>query len=254
MTLENLQRYSVEIVIVALVIILTVIYLVRRANAYRKQTPTIAWLNGSYSLLTRMNHWNPVYVGGLQRTFYGIFKVRKVLAAWWGVNKKNALQMVDDLAYGMHNEVFLNETETTGIAFMTDNEFDALQSSSRPKDIPKLQFLHDGYRRFGNKACVAWDLSRGMQLLGQYYVAGYMGYDAALEKSIELGKKAQSVFGSWDAFWDSYLYGYLYWSKNYTARRIPDYTMRMKILDQYRKNGKGPYSQPWNLMLHVDWK
>ena len=60
-------------------------------------------------------------------------------------------------------------------------------------------------------------------LLGQCYVAGYYTYEEAMDKSLELGKKLQSMFASWEDFMQSYMYGFVYWSKsdpNETAVRV----------------------------------
>ena len=243
------------IVLAALVLLIFLLRLWKKALARKRLTPTVAWLNATYAVLTKINHGNSLYVGGHQRGFWMRVQVRIMLSSAWGIGrKKDAFAMVENLSNGLHSAAFQEDLERTGIPDMTDEEFDQLLAANDPETATWLRFLRDGYTRFGGNACLGWDLSRGIFLLGSYYLASFVKYDEALAQSLALGKKLQSQFDSWDGFLDSYLYGYLYWRENYAGKPTRDYKKRLKIIEKQKSDPNGPYAVDWRTPLSADWK
>ena len=58
-----------------------------------------------------------------------------------------------------------------------------------------------------------------MSLCGFYYQAGYYTETEALDKSLEIAKTIQGLYGSWDEFMESYFLGYEWWSEEGSDER-----------------------------------
>ena len=249
-------QHELQMLVLVLASIVLLIFLLRmwkRALARKRLTPTIAWLNATYAVLTKMNGGNSLYVGGHPRGFWARVKVRLMLSFSWGIGRrKDALETIENLSNGLHNATFQEDMERTGIPDLTDEEFEQLLAANDQRVGIWLRFLRDGYTRFGDNACLGWDLSRGIFLLGSCYLAGFATYDEALAQSIVLGEKLQSNFDSWDGFLDSYLYGYLYWRENFSRKPTGDYKKRLKIIEKQKSDPNGPYALAWRTPLSAD--
>ena len=86
-----------------------------------------------------------------------------------------------------------------------------------------------------HKAVSYTHLSRALMLLGQCYVGGYYTYEEAMDKSLELGKELQSMFTSWEDFMQSYMYGFVYWSKSDPTKPQSEFPVSYTHLDVYKR-------------------
>ena len=85
-----------------------------------------------------------------------------------------------------------------------------------------------------------------MNLVGNYYIAGYYSKEEALDKSLEIGKELQTKFDSWDSMTDSYLAGYEYWSEESSDER-------RAVYEKIKAAEDTPYSLDWNLNMEKTW-
>lgn len=96
-----------------------------------------------------------------------------------------------------------------------------------------------------------WNFGRGMQLLGVFYLVGYIDRAQMMEYSCVIGKLIQRRFHSWEAFCQSYLAGHAQWCRNTfnSVEAEPDIADRRARYEAYKKMKDGPYRLPWNLPL-----
>ena len=64
--------------------------------------------------------------------------------------------------------------------------------------------------------------------------------------SLELAKKVQPFYHSWDEFFEGYFKGYEQWSEKSSE-------LRRKTYQLIKNYDNSPYNLPWNLELKKDW-
>jgi hypothetical protein len=177
--------------------------------------------------------------------------VLEALADSWEITTKEDLDsMIDSLSKGRHNPMFLEEAEEYGITIMSKAEFESeLKGIDDREVIMYFRNMHEAYQAFGDKAILGWDLSRATQLCAYGYIAEFYSYDEAVDKALAVGKTIQNNFDSWDDFYASYLFGYAYWSGDDLEDPKSEYSRRVKILSNLRKDKKSPLNLDWNLSL-----
>ena len=92
-----------------------------------------------------------------------------------------------------------------------------------------------------------------MQLLGNYYIAGYYTLEESMDKSLEVAKTLQGMYTSWDEMMDSYLYGYRYWQEDDIDDPDSASAARLQVYEELKSSGKNPYTLGWNLPLEKTW-
>lgn len=97
----------------------------------------------------------------------------------------------------------------------------------------------------------AWDYCRGMQLLGIFYVVGYLDRAQMIHHCLTLGKRMQSQFDSWDALCRSYMAGFEQWCLQNFSRAEADERVaaRRAQYEAFCRMKDGPYQLPWKLDL-----
>lgn len=105
-------------------------------------------------------------------------------------------------------------------------------------------------RYHSNPAEDAWDYCRAMQLLGIFFVVGFITREQMVEYCCQVGKVMQAHYHSWDELCSSYLRGYERWVR----QELPDEAerniqVRRRQYEVFCKMADGPYRVPWNLEL-----
>ena len=111
----------------------------------------------------------------------------------------------------------------------------------------------DAQAAYGDGAIAAWDLSRVGTVMGFGYAAGYCTYEEALDKILEAALKAQALYGSWEDFNKSYLYGYSYWSEESIEDSQSSAAERAELISSMEAQANGPFSMDWNMELKKEW-
>ena len=89
--------------------------------------------------------------------------------------------------------------------------------------------------------------------MGMGCAAGYITYEEALDNALEAAKLAQQSFDSWEAFNQSYLYGYSYWSGESLEDPSSGAYERQGIVNDLQGEENGPFSVDWDMKLEKEW-
>ncbi|NBJ93279.1 DUF1266 domain-containing protein [Parablautia muri] len=216
-------------------------------------TDTIQWFNNTCAVLTAVNGWDYTMFGGLPANDASKQIAQALLADWWEVtDRASADETMDWLLTEGHRISFIEDMEYIGesgvgdvpkeerIDYFLDN-FYIDEEEAQNYDI-----WYSCYEQFGDNALAAWDYSRAMSLLGNYYLAGYYTETEALDKSLEVAQIIQEAFGSWDDFMESYFVGYEYWAEESSQER-------RGIYEDIKAEADSPYHVDWNLTLEKTW-
>ena len=122
-----------------------------------------------------------------------------------------------------------------------------------------IKTLQDGLKRVdtllnqqdSSRADSAWDECRAVQLLGMFYVAGWMTRDGMDERTSRACRVLQSKYHSWDALFESYLKGCPQLKSEYLQESCS--TEQQSFLYHYLNDHKvSPFSVPWDSDLYWD--
>lgn len=219
---------------------------------------TTRFINGTYAIMTMQNQGDYKLVGGQEKNPSIKQSIKQMLQQWWSVSDLNSgMKQVQELTSenGMHSKEFVNEIKELGIDKMSKQEFDTeLSSITDPEQKIHLQLLYDAYSDLGYKAIAGWDLGRANFLLTSFYIADFTNENTALDKSLEVAKRIQKTFKSWDEYNRSYMYGYLYWSNENPKDPSSKYAERQGFISELKKDPKSPFQLKWNTELKKDWK
>ncbi len=72
-----------------------------------------------------------------------------------------------------------------------------------------------------------------------------------MDTCLEAAKLAQSAFGSWDDFNQSYLYGYAYWAEEDLADPETGAGQRQALVEDLKS--EGAFDVDWNTALEKTW-
>ncbi|EGF11494.1 TPA: DUF1266 domain-containing protein [Neisseria bacilliformis] len=99
------------------------------------------------------------------------------------------------------------------------------------------------YRNRGETGGIAgWDYSRALSLLS----SGYLSKEDALNRSLDIARRVQKEFDSWDNFMASYFTGYEYWSDDEGGQR-------QRVYMALKGKPDSLYKLPWQLELKRAW-
>ena len=173
----------------------------------------------------------------------------------WGVeDTAGLLEMADWLMNECHNKDAMDFLNGFGGTEAADRaELEAALEGEDDETRNSALTAYDAWTAYGDAAISAWDLSRVGTVMSFGYAAGYCTYEEAMDKSLEVAKKAQESFGSWDDFNQSYLCGYAFWAGE--DMEDPDNSVadRIDIVDTLGAQANGPFSADWNMALEKEW-
>lgn len=233
--------------------LLLVVMLTAALSGCGKKTPdTVRWFNASYAILTELNGWDYTKFGGLENTKLNNERVKTLLEEWWDVtDRESADETLDWILEEGHRADYLETMELLDMigaqelnrSELTDFFVEGFEFTNEEADL--FAGLYLAYRE-DEHATDGWDYCRAMNLLGYYYIAGYYTEEEALDKSLEIAKKVQPLFDSWDELVDSYLYGYEYWAEESSAER-------REIYEKLKKKSDNPYTVDYKTELKKEW-
>lgn len=232
----------------------------RHSRGLQDATDFMLWTNGTYAILSRMNNW-PVYRFGWYKPNH-LFKktCKNNLKTSWGIETVDELNgTIQRLTSGMHNSHLLEIAKSNEFDIISRDEFnkrmeeldskDSKDSKKAKKAIMEYTNVFDAYQKFGQNAILGWDLSRAVSLCSMGYAAGLLTYNDGLSKAVQINKHIQITFDSWDNFYESYMDGYVFWSKDDVSSKYSEYKDRLKILQDLKNEPKSFYHVDWNFNL-----
>ena len=218
-----------------------------------ESTDTIRWFNATYAILTKANNWDYNMFGGLPANNDSMLIQQQLLSDWWEVTDRvSADETLEWLMTEGHRTDFVEDMqllESEGIGDVAEGErvdFLCDNFGLEEEDAQAYADQYSAYEEMGENALTAWDYSRAMSLISNYYIAGYYTETEALDEALEVAGVIQDTFDSWDAFVDSYLLGYEYWSGESSDER-------RALYDELTAASDNPYSVDWNLTFERSW-
>lgn len=227
---------------------------------FRTYPDTVRWFTATYAVWSVRNGADLYTPGGgtPDEAFYALV-IKSVMERDWGIrDRQSAQSMISWLEKEGHNQALLKYYEEHDLGqYGTDIDlnasWDSGQGESSDGEAARQMAAYMGYRTYGAYAASGWDYSRALMLLGQCYVAGYYTYEEAMDKSLELGKKLQSMFPSWEDFMQSYMYGFVYWSRSDPTEPQSEFQYRVSIYHYLDSLEDGPFKMDWNMELKKEW-
>lgn len=216
-----------------------------------ENSDTVKWFNASTAILTKLNGQNYNMYGGMPLNDSTRQLEINSLDEWWGVtDRKTADETLDWILNEGHRYSFADDMaylESNGMASAADKKAFVLEYFDVSEETAEsMAKCYDYYVQYGSTAIDGWDYCRALNLMSFYYIAGYYTAEEALDKSLEIGKTVQSLFGSWDELVDSYLRGYEYWSEGSSDERREVYNDLLEAKDN-------PYAVDFKLALEKTW-
>lgn len=216
---------------------------------------TIRWINGTYAILTVRNQGDIALVGGMEKNAFNGVVVSQVLKRDWGIyDRASAEEKISWLLTEGHNKSAHDTYNQYHMEqYATLEAFDTAMEAERISDGEwiRRKAAYEAVNRYGENAIAAWDLSRALMLLGDYYVVGYYTYDEVMTASLEIAKKIQGMYTSWDDFTQSYLMGFAYWKRSNPWDPQSEYQQRVNIYVALKELPDGPYALDFHMPLKL---
>ena len=149
----------------------------------------------------------------------------------------------------------MEEYEYNGLSEYTRDELTHVLKDESFTDLDRTYYLgiYDSVAAYGENAILAWDLSRALQLVSWYYIAGFYTYEEAMDVSLEIATELQTAYTSWDDMITSYLYGFQYWNEDDMSDPTSESYNRANIYKKLKEQEEGPYTIDWNHPLTKEW-
>lgn len=106
--------------------------------------------------------------------------------------------------------------------------------------LEEVEVLIDTEAHLGDETD-AWDYCRAAQLLGMFYISGYMTREEMMIKAHDVAEVIKANFDSWEELCRSYIAGYAEWVEDEEA-----VNERKSIYERLQNTPDGPYSVDWN--------
>ena len=176
-------------------------------------------------------------------------------SSWDVTDKASADETLKWLLEEGHNSDLLKSYADYELDSYTREELIEVLEESQITGMDAVIILleYDAVKKFGDKAILAWDLSRAMQLSAWYYLAGYYTYEEAMDQSLEIAQLLQKTYTSWDEMIESYMYGFQYWNEDDISDTSSDSYERKQMYEQLKTKEGSPYQLDWNITLTKEW-
>lgn len=220
---------------------------------------TVKWINTTHAILTETNGGDVNLFGGFSKNETNSANAKVLLEEWWGVtDRASADEMIEFLMKEGHRTGYVEEMTL----LKKDGVFDVSRQEAR-EYLKSLELDNgtvesyiaamDAYETRGANAIDAWDYTRALNLLADYYLAGYYTEKEALDKALDIAKELQTFYTSWDEMVESYLTGYAYWSGKDPKDPSTEAFKRRKIYEKLKAGSNNPYAIDWNTTLEKTW-
>ena len=217
---------------------------------------TLSWFNAAYAVITTLNGGDLKLVAGYEPGEMIRQIEQGILERDWGVTDKASLEeTIDWLLTEGHNAGALSLLNDLGAGDISRDELIAFMEEIgfEEEELVDLLAAYDAKEAYGENAIAGWDLSRAMSLMGWGYLAGYYTYEEAMDQSLETAQRIQQTFDSWDDFFNSYFYGYSYWSEEALDDPTSQAYERHALYEELKSDPTGIFRVDWNATLTKEW-
>ncbi|MCM1056822.1 MAG: DUF1266 domain-containing protein [Firmicutes bacterium] len=232
----------------------------RQAEAANALPETILWFNATYAPLTYSNRCDWEVVGGMEPSEYNMNFNRQILSRDWGIeDAASALETVENLKENGHRakcRECMEELESLGILDEKNEEAfaQALLDAGIEENLWRYVIAYQIHRSgLDADYIAAWDLCRVNQLYADFYICGYMTYEAAMDASLENSVILQQMYPSWEDMMNAYLLGYQFWQNDPVLTEDSPTLKRYQCYLDLLALEDGPYTLDWNMTLQKSW-
>lgn len=216
----------------------------------------LGWINASYAINIRLNGGDLNTVAGFEPDAGLAELMKAMLTRDWGVNNQAELyEKVEWLIKEGHNADAIDYLKTTDLAGDSREEvLINLKADGMDEDtLVPIMAAYDAKAAYGEQAISGWDYSRAMALLGWGYLADHLTYEDAMDKSLEVAQIIQNNFESWDDYFDSYFYGYSYWTEDSLEDSSSGAYQRYQLYKELKEEENGIFSVDFKGDLQKEW-
>ena len=224
--------------------------------ATEQLSDTLTWFNATYAVITTLNGGDLNLVAGYEPSEMMKEVEQGLLERDWEVTDRTSLdETIEWLLTEGHNAGALSMLDYLGTDGMSRDELiTAMEEYGYyEEDIADILAAYDAKDAYGGNAIAGWDMSRAMSLMGWGYLAGYYTYEEAMDKSLETARTIQQTFGSWDDFFNSYFFGYSYWSEEALDDPASQAYERHELYEELKSDPTGVFRVDWNTALTKEW-
>lgn len=217
---------------------------------------TLRWINASCAIVIRLNGGDLDIITGFEPNIMITSGMKTMLERDWDVTDADSLyDTIDWLMNEGHNQDGLSYLESLNLSGGSREEILAsLQAEgASEEDITEIMAVYDAKSLYGDAAISGWDYSRAMSMLGWGYLAEYLTYEEAMDKSLELAQIIQPKFESWNDYNESYFYGYSYWSGNSREDTSSNAYQRYQIYEEIKEDENNIYTIDFKSELQKEW-
>jgi hypothetical protein len=147
-------------------------------------------------------------------------KYLELLRRDWGVNSREELLETiqrtesDGHAAALRSiKQIIQETLNEQGEFSIVTVYNKYHLSSRYYNY--LKFTVTNWNRFSNRTILAWDLGRSIALCRWGYNVGFLTEEESWEKIMELARRIQAIYQSWEEFGYDYYMGRIFWASGF---------------------------------------
>ena len=224
--------------------------------ATEQLSDTLTWFNATYAVITTLNGGNLNLVAGYEPSEMIKEVEQGLLERDWDVTDRASLdETIEWLLTEGHNAGALSMLDSLGTDGMSRDELISVMEEYGyyEEDIADILAAYDAKNAYGGNAIAGWDMSRAMSLMGWGYLAGYYTYEEAMDKSLETAQTIQQTFSSWDDFFNSYFFGYSYWSEEALDDPTSQAYERHELYEELKSDSTGVFRVDWNTALTKEW-
>ncbi len=193
---------------------------------YLKQLSPTKWFILAASSPTKGNQYKCVI--DMWATRLSAEKVRKVkmLFEWgWGAfTYDNAKETAEHCINSGHNSKFMEYCNTSPMASGQTALYNKFQ----------LAILEETRQKYPRAGFLGWDLVRALSVVGGAYMGGIMSYEEASRIALDVCRRMQANFSSWDDMIGSYTLGYQFWRGKRNTDRLRYYKKLKRFTALYK--------------------
>lgn len=224
---------------------------------------TVQWFNTTYAVMLYQNNFDYTLIGGSEP---GPGTNTYLLERDWGItDRASAIENIKWLISEGHRVTYeqiekdLIEGELFDCTFEEYMSIIELSAQMNEMDLetvgPIFERMYHTYQECGEAGVKAWDYCRVMQMCGNYYVAGYLTLEEAMDVSLAMAQLMQAEYVSWEDMMNSFLYGYYFWRGEGPEEEDTGSYWRRYYYDELRNKEGNPYSvNHWDTEFVVNWR
>lgn len=222
---------------------------------------TVLWMNAAVSPIFAAENKNWMIFGGYR---YG--NKEKTAADYHTLQMQYSAVNHDELLDKMQEILEIGESESYQLMMKRyqDAGFFELRREQlcSEETFPQMKlyqrrWLYDmirGYKVYGEKAILAFDLCRVLAVAQMGFMVGHLSLEEALDCSWKAAIALQASFTGWEEMCDSFLRGYAFHTQQDKDEPTSSLAARIRLVEELQKSGcpisrTKPFDLHWDTLL-----